>query len=461
MVRHNNSFVAEKYSHWQVGELLFSHYKPEKMVSIFITDLHPNVTESTLYQKFSSIGPLLSLRVCREADSNRSLGYAYVNFVDRIHANRAIETMNFELLEGRPIQVVRSERNPLLRKIIEPNVFVKNLDKRVTNRELFFAFSQFGNVISSKVAKDENGQSKCYGFVQLQDDDAAIRSISQLNGLLVKSKILCVQRFINKPKMNGPQMTNQSKQSFTNVYVKNIGKDMSNQGLREMFEKFGTIVSPKVMTESDGTSREFGFVSFEDPNAAANAMLELNGQLLSSGKTLYVGRAQKKKERELAIKTQPMEYDGQETGNLSVSNLDDTVDDNRLRKEFQPYGTVVTAKVIMKLGLSTGIGYVCFTRPNDAIKAIAAMNGRIVGTKPIIVYLNDCIRSSFGQRRLSGGRASLRPDLLEIANPTFETSGVGSSVPENNIRKPDIPMVLRMLSPTDIVDTRTLYFQPV
>lgn len=73
-----------------------------------------------------------------------------MNFVDRIHANRAIETMNFDLMEGQAIQVVRSERNPLLRKTNSPNIFVKNLDVSVTSRELFFAFSQFGNVISSK-----------------------------------------------------------------------------------------------------------------------------------------------------------------------------------------------------------------------------------------------------------------------------------------------------------------------
>lgn len=436
------------------------------MVSIFVRDLHPNVTESTLYQKFSSIGPLLSLRVCREADSNRSLGYAYVNFVDRIHANRAIETLNFEELEGRPIQVVRSERNPLLRKISEPNVFVKNLDRSVTNRELFFAFSQFGTVISSKVAKDQNGTSKCYGFVQLEDDDAAMRSISQLNGLLIKDKILCVQRFINK-KMNGPEMTDDSKQSFTNVYVKNIGKDMNSQGLREMFENFGTIVSPKIMTESDGTSRGFGFVSFEDPKAAHNATAELNGQIMSSGKTLYVGRAQKKKERERVIKAQQKEFDGDEKRNLCVSNLDDTVDDNRLRTEFQPYGTVVTARVLMKLGRSIGIGYVCFSKRNDAIKAIAAMNGRIVGTKPIIVYLTDAKRTSFGEQRLLGVRPSLRPDLLEIANPTYQPDGIGmvteSNIPEERIekRKPDMPMVMRLLSPPETVDARKLYFQRV
>lgn len=55
---------------------------------------------------------------------------------------------------------------------------------------------------------------------------------------------------------------------FTNVYVKNFGEELDDNSLREMFEKYGVVLSSKSMSDENGKSRGFGFVAFENPEDA-------------------------------------------------------------------------------------------------------------------------------------------------------------------------------------------------
>jgi polyadenylate-binding protein len=113
-----------------------------------------------------------SIRVCRDAVTRRSLGYAYVNYLNaadgespthspgvsnfyiRVSGERALEQLNYSLIKGHPwydwfclvlaaqllmllcpcSRIMWSQRDPALRKTGQGNIFIKNLDEAIDNK---------------------------------------------------------------------------------------------------------------------------------------------------------------------------------------------------------------------------------------------------------------------------------------------------------------------------------------
>jgi hypothetical protein len=107
----------------------------------------------------------------------------------------------------------------------------------------------------------------------------------------------------------------------------------------------------------------------------------------------FVGRAQKRAERERVLKEKLEQAKAERAQkwvgcNLYVRNLDVSIDDDALRKEFEPHGTVVSAKVSRDAdSVSRGFGFVCFSTAEEATKAREAMNRKMLAGKPLYTTL--------------------------------------------------------------------------
>jgi len=434
------------------------------------------VNEGLLFDIFNAVGPVASIRVCRDAVTRRSLGYAYVNFHQVADAERALDTMNYTMIKSQPCRIMWSQRDPSLRRSGVGNIFVKNLNTSIDNKQLYDTFSLFGNILSCKVVTDpETNESKGYGYVHYETAEASNAAIDKLDGMLIEGLEVNVGHFMRRQERPGQS-------DWTNCYVKNIPLEWDDARLYSEFSKYGTVLSaaismgnpkrkkksdalqgalsrltledkeeeaqvaesdaaaaaskgevsdpateePKAEQEekpaedppaesesedkSDGQPEDsaaeksnlgYGFVSFEDHESAVACVEGLNGTAFpttidgeETTLNFYVGRAQKKSERERDLRAKyeglKMERISKFQGvNLYVKNLDEDVTDDHLRDAFAQIGTITSARVMRdtKDGRSRGFGFVCYSNPEESTRAVNEMNGKLMNGKPIFVAL--------------------------------------------------------------------------
>jgi polyadenylate-binding protein len=359
--------------------------------SLYVGDLNADVTEALLFEIFNAVGPVASVRVCRDAATRRSLGYAYVNFHRVDDAERALDTMNFKAIRNRPCRIMWSHRDPSLRKSGQGNIFVNHLARTppnvIDNKQLFDTFSTFGNILSCKVSVNQKRESLGYGFVHYETEESARLAIEKVDGKVIAGERVSVSLFKSKKERGGA-----NKFKYTNIFVKNLPGEAKEEELKTLFSKYGSITSLMVNTTKDDKTKAFGFVNFSAPEEA-NAAVEATNGLEFQGRKLFVGRAQKREEREKELRDRfeqlKQERQKKYAGvNLYVKNLSDETDDEKLMSEFAKFGAITSAKIMRDAtNKSKGFGFVCFQSPEEATKAVTAMNGCMLDSKPLYVAL--------------------------------------------------------------------------
>jgi RNA recognition motif-containing protein len=84
------------------------------------------------------------------------------------------------------------------------NIYVSNLSFNVQDEDLKEFFTEYGEVSSAKVITDKfTGKSRGFGFVEMSDDEAARKAITELDQATVEGRAIKVMEA--KPKEERPR----------------------------------------------------------------------------------------------------------------------------------------------------------------------------------------------------------------------------------------------------------------
>eukprot|EP00808_Paulinella_micropora_P024561 g252.t1 len=239
------------------------------------------------------------------------------------------------------------------------------------------------------------------------------------------------------------------------VFVGGIAWNTTNESFTQVFSQFGAILRFKVVRDSaSGAARGYGFVEFQSPSSAVQAVqcerLELDGRRI---------------ECKVAL---PTAVGGQHVRKLFVGGLAKDVSSETLKNHFSQYGEVINAVTMVdrSTARSRGFGFVTFASRESARLALSERH--VIGGKRIDVrkalsreHMDKALkrsmqmetspaRSEFGQRKQGSWSSN-----MYVPGSGHALSNMNSPNRASPIHKRNSPHVVRKRPPLYNLDQAT------
>lgn len=163
--------------------------------------------------------------------------------------------------------------------------------------------------------------------------------------------------------------------STTNLYIRGLNVNTTDKDLLALCSKYGKINSTKAIVDpSTNKCKGYGFVDFENPQAAEAAVKDLQ----STGVQAQMAKVSKAQE--------------QDPTNLYIANLPVVYTEQDLEKMFSPYGQVISTRILRdQSGTSRGVGFARMESKEKCEQIIQAFNSKIVANaqEPLNVKFAD------------------------------------------------------------------------
>jgi len=369
-------------------------------------NLSIKTTQDDLYSLFSVVVPVKQVVIKPRKDNASAFAFIYLETEEDCEV--LISKFNHYPLHGKQLNL--TAYNPEKNYPPNCNIFVKNLPKSLNSKDLQEIFKMFGQIASCKVASNENGELKGYGYVQYKNAASAQKAIDHCKNVMIENNNLVVEYYIPRD-IKGRKPVEKAV-VFTNVYAKNFPSTMTEESLRPIFEQFGKITSFYLPIGPDGLCVGYACVNYQDPADALNAIKNLNNVSLLVDDTevkMFVAKAEDKKTRDHEIKKYENISGEIPTNkrNLYISNIPDSFTAAEIKEIFTKYGTIIDFKLGSNPKTHVQYGYVCYDTQEEAFLASEKLEDTYLdGNKLYISYYKTKFERSMENLSLNADRRS-------------------------------------------------------
>jgi nucleolin len=158
-------------------------------------------------------------------------------------------------------------------------LFVRNLSWGVREDDLYDLFGEVGEVISVKIpTRPEDGKSKGFAFVEMATPEQGEAAIRQLNGVFLQNRDLVVAAQSDHRPDFRSNAQGAAPGPNSKLFIRNLGPQATESQLHDLFAQIAPVLSVRIPVDPEtGRVKGFGFVELETPDAAAQALAQLNG----------------------------------------------------------------------------------------------------------------------------------------------------------------------------------------
>ncbi|TGZ83251.1 RNA-binding domain-containing protein [Ascodesmis nigricans] len=170
------------------------HWEQDKEATVYIGNLDERVTDAIVWELMLQAGRIVNVHLPKDRVTQSHQGFGFVEFISEEDAEYAARIMNQVRLYGKPIRVNKASADKQKTVEVGAELFVGNLDPMVDEKTLYDTFSAFGNLLSApKIARDESGISKGFGFISYDSFEASDRAIESMDKQYLMNKEINVQ----------------------------------------------------------------------------------------------------------------------------------------------------------------------------------------------------------------------------------------------------------------------------